>query len=123
MIMRKGLAIIILALLCNTLLGGVTTYTFTSKDWKSKVDATVCDGKSDGWICDKEAYDYSQGYTDAAGRIYSRGVSVKTGTSGAGATSVVSFENVQMIDINFCQNASKGKGSIFVQVGENEAYE
>ena len=121
--MRKGLAIIILALLCNTLLGGVTTYTFTSKDWKSKVDATVCDGKSDGWICDKEAYDYSQGYTDAAGRIYSRGVSVKTGTSGAGATSVVSFENVQMIDINFCQNASKGKGSIFVQVGENEAYE
>ena len=121
--MRKGLAIIILALLCNTLLGGVTTYTFTSKDWKSKVDATMCDGKSDGWICDKEAYDYSQGYTDAAGRIYSRGVSVKTGTSGAGATSVVSFENVQMIDINFCQNASKGKGSIFVQVGENEAYE
>ena len=121
--MRKGLAIIILALLCNTLLGGVTTYTFTSKDWKSKVDATVCDGKSDGWICDKEAYDYSQGYTDASGRIYSRGVSVKTGTSGAGATSVVVFENIRMIDINFCQNASKGKGSIFVQVGENEANE
>ena len=123
MIMRRGLVIIILALLCNVLLAGVTTYTFTSKDWKSKVDATMCDGKTDGWICDKEAYECSQGYTDASGRIYSRGVSVKTGTSGAGATSVVVFEDVRMIEINFCQNASKGKGSIFVQVGENEAYE
>lgn len=121
--MRKGLAIIILALFCNTLLGGVTTYTFTSKDWKSKVDATTCDGKTDGWVCDKEAYDYSQGYTDATGRVYSRGVSVKTGTSEAGAISVVTFENVRMIDINFCQNASKGKGSIFVQIGENVVHE
>ena len=121
--MRRGLHIFIFALFCNTLLAGVTTYTFTSKDWKSKVDATVCDGKTDGWISDKEAYEYSQGYTDASGRIYSRGVSVKTGTSGAGATSVVVFEDVRMIDINFCQNASKGKGSIFVQVGENQAYE
>ena len=123
MIMRRGLHIFIFALFCNTLLAGVTTYTFTSKDWKSKVDATVCDGKTDGWICNKEAYEYSQGYTDASGRVYSRGVSIKTGTSGAGATSVVNFEDVRMVDINFCQNASKGKGSIFVQVGENEAYE
>ena len=123
MIMNRSVVTIILALLCNTLFAGVTTYTFTSKDWKSKVDATICDGKTDGWICDKEAYEYSQGYTDASGRIYSRGVSVKTGTSGAGATSVVVFEDVRMIDINFCQNASKGKGSIFVQVGENQAYE
>jgi hypothetical protein len=123
MIMNRSVVTIILALLCNTLFAGVTTYTFTSKDWKSKVDATVCDGKNDGWISDKEAYEYSQGYTDASGRIYSRGVSVKTSTSGAGATSVVVFEDVRMIDINFCQNASKGKGSIFVQVGENPAYE
>ena len=123
MIMNRSIVTIILALLCNTLFAGITTYTFTSKDWKSKVDATVCDGKTDGWICDKEAYEYSKGYTDASGRIYSRGVSVKTGTSEAGATSVVSFENVRMIDINFCQNASKGKGSIFVQVGNNVAYE
>ena len=123
MIMNRSVVTIILALLCNTLFAGVTTYTFTSKDWKSKVDATVCDGKNDGWISDKEAYEYSQGYTDASGRIYSRGVSIKTSTSGAGATSVVVFEDVRMIDINFCQNASKGKGSIFVQVGENPAYE
>lgn len=102
---------------------GITTYTFTSKDWKSKVNATTCDGKTDGWLCDKEAYDYQTGYVDAQNRIYSRGVSVKTSTSNAGATSVVTFEEVRGIDINFCQNASKGKGSIFVQVGENTPHE
>lgn len=102
---------------------GITTYTFISKDWKSQVNATTCDGKTDGWVCDKEAYEYSYGYTDAQNRIYSRGVSVKTSTSNAGATSVVTFEEVRGIDINFCQNASKGKGSIFVQVGENTPHE
>lgn len=102
---------------------GITTYTFISKDWKSQVNATTCDGKTDGWVCDQEAYEYSYGYTDAQNRIYSRGVSVKTSTSNAGATSVVTFEEVRGIDINFCQNASKGKGSIFVQVGENTSHE
>lgn len=102
---------------------GITTYTFISKDWKSKVNATNCDGTTDGWVCDKEAYEYSDGYTDAQNRIYSRGVSVKASTSNAGATSVVTFEEVRGIDFNFCQNASKGKGSIFVQVGENTPHE
>lgn len=102
---------------------GITTYTFTSKDWKSQVNATTCDGTTDGWVCDKEAYEYSDGYTDAQNRIYSRGVSVKASTSEAGATSVIVFEEVRGIDINFCQNASKGKGSIFVQVGENTPHE
>lgn len=102
---------------------GITTYTFISKDWKSQVNATTCDGKTDGWVCDQEAYEYSDGRTDAQNRIYSRGVSVKTSTSNAGATSVVTFEEVRGIDINFCQNASKGKGSIFVQVGENTPHE
>ena len=102
---------------------GITTYTFISKDWKSQVNATTCDGKTDGWVCDQEAYEYSNGYTNAQNRIYSRGVSIKTSTSNAGATSVVTFEEVRGIDINFCQNASKGKGSIFVQVGENTPHE
>ena len=100
-----------------------TIYTFTSKDWKSAINATVCDGKTDGWMCDKEAYDYQTGYVDAQNRVYGRGVSVKTGTSGAGATSIVTFEEVRSVDINFCQNASKGKGSIFVQIGENTPHE
>ena len=102
---------------------GITTYTFISKDWKSQVNATTCDGKTDGWVCDQEAYEYSNGYTNAQNRIYSRGVSIKTSTSNAGATSVVTFEEVRGIDINFCQNASIGKGSIFVQVGENTPHE
>jgi hypothetical protein len=98
---------------------GVTTYTFSSLKWASKVGATTCDGKTDGWICDKEATEYAFGRTDAQGRLYSCGVGVKTGTSGAGATSVVAFEEVRRITFNFCQNSSKGKGTIYVQIGDN----
>ena len=98
---------------------GVTTYTFTSQTWASKVGATVCDGVTDGWKCDQEAYEYSAGRTAADGRLYSCGVGVKTSTSGAGATSVQTFQGVRLVTINFCQNSSKGKGTIYVQVGEN----
>lgn len=102
------------------LTAGVTTYTFTSLQWASKVEATPCDGVSDGWISDKDASDYNAGRTYADGSLHMAGVSVKTGTSGAGATSVQSFEEVRQITFNFCQNASKGKGTIHVQIGENE---
>lgn len=102
------------------LFAGVTTYTFTSLKWASKVGATVCDGTTDGWISNKDATEYSAGRLDAQGRLYSCGVGVKTGTSGAGATSVTAFEDVRRITFNFCQNSSKGKGTIYVQVGENE---
>ena len=71
---------------------GVTTYTFTSKTWASKVGATVCDGITDGWKCDQEAYEYNAGRTAADGRLYSCGVGVKTSTTGAGATSVQTFQ-------------------------------
>lgn len=102
------------------LIAGITTYTFTSVKWASKIDATPCNGTTDGWICDKEAYEYSTGYTNAEGLPYSKGVSVKTSTSGAGATSVLEFEDVRRITFNFCQNSSKGRGTINVQVGDNE---
>lgn len=98
---------------------GVTTYTFTSLKWASKVGASVCDGKTDGWVCDKEASDYNAGRVYADGTLHMAGVSVKTGTSGAGATSVLEFEDVRRITFNFCQNSSKGKGTIHVQVGDN----
>lgn len=104
--------------LCLT--AGVTTYTFTSVHWASKVEATVCDGVSDGWLSDKDASDYNAGRIYADGSLHMAGVSVKTGTSGAGATSVQSFEEVRQITFNFCQNASKGKGSIHVQIGDNQ---
>lgn len=101
------------------LMAGVTTYTFTSKTWASKVGATVCDGTTDGWTYDVAAYEYTAGRTDASGRLYSCGVGVKTTTTGAGATSVIEFTDVRRVTINFCQNSSKGKGTIYVQVGNN----
>ena len=114
---------LILCILCLVpvyIRAGITTYTFTSNTWTSKIDATVCDGKSDGWICDKEASDYNKGMTYADGSLAMAGVSVKTSSSGAGATSVLSFEQVRRVTFNFCQNSSKGKGVIYVQIGENE---
>ena len=118
--MKKIFLAIVLAFSMCPLFAGVTTYTFTSLKWASKVDATVCDGKTDGWISDKDATEYTAGRLDAQERLYSCGVGVKTGTSGAGATSVVAFEDVRRITFNFCQNSSKGKGTIYVQIGENE---
>lgn len=115
----KRLLISILVVMPLMLKAGVTTYAFTSLKWASKVGATVCDGTTDGWVSDKDATEYAAGRTDAEGRLYSCGVGVKTGTTGAGATSVVTFEDVRRITINFCQNSSKGKGTIYVQVGDN----
>ena len=102
------------------LLAGVTTYTFTSATWGSKVGATVCDGITDGWTCDRAGSEYATGRMDAQGRLYSQGVGVKTGTTGAGCTSVLEFEQVRRVTVNFCQNSSKGRGTIHVQVGNNE---
>lgn len=115
-----SLCTFLLFLLPLSVAAGVTTYTFTSKTWASKVGATVCDGVTDGWKCDQEAYEYSAGRTAADGRLYSCGVGVKTSTSGAGATSVQTFQGVRRVTINFCQNSSKGKGTIYIQVGEND---
>ena len=118
--MKKFFILYSLCMVPLYLLAGVTTYTFTSKKWASTVGSTVCDGKTDGWVCDKEAYSYSSGYTDAQGLPYGVGVSVKKSTTGAGATSVLSFENVRRITVNYCQNKSGGKGVIHFQVGTNE---
>lgn len=117
--MQRVLLLCSLFFVSLSISAGVTTYTFTSKKWTSKVEAVTCDGKTDGWLCDKEAYEYMNGRVDAQGRLYSQGVSVKTSTTGAGATSVVVFEEVRRITFNFCQNSSKGRGIIYVQVGDH----
>ena len=123
--MKKIFLAILMALLSpfalslSPLQAGVTTYTFTSLKWASKVGATVCDGRTDGWISDKDASEYNAGRYDAEQRLYSCGVGVKTGTTGAGATSVQSFTDVRRITVNFCQNSSKGKGTIYFQIGNN----
>jgi len=118
--MKKFFFCLLTVIICPlSLLAGVTTYTFTSVKWASKVGATVCDGVTDGWICDKEASSYDGGSVYPDGTQHRAGVSVKTGTSGAGATSVLEFEEVRRITFNFCQNSSDGRGAIYVQVGDN----
>lgn len=108
-----------LTLCLVSLQAGVTTYTFTSTSWASVCGSQKCDGKTDGWVSELNASSYDAGRTDAMGRLYSCGVSVKTGSSGAGARSVKSFTNVRSIGFNFCQNASDGRGTIYVQVGDS----
>lgn len=119
--MKRNISILLLACLCTGAFAARTTYTFTSKEWKSQVGTVSTDGKTDGWVANKEASSYSKGYVDAAGKPYAVGVSVKTGTTGAGATSVLSFTNVRKIIVNFCQNKSGGKGEIVVRVGANDS--
>ncbi len=119
--MRKIILVLAAGLLfsCLSVQAGITTYTFTSASWGSTIGATKCDGKTDGWVSDKAASDYFAGYTDAQGLPYSKGVSVKKGTSGAGATSVLSFTDVRRLTFNFCLNSSSGNGVIYAQVGNN----
>lgn len=117
--MRKSFLLLILFVVPAWVYAGVTTYTFTSVKWASKVGATVCDGSSDGWVSDKDASDYNAGRTYADGSLHDAGVSVKTGSTGAGATSVLAFTDVRRVTFNFCQNSSKGKGVIYVQIGDN----
>ena len=117
--MRKYI-IFLLTFVLSPAFAGITTYTFTSEKWKSEIDATPCDGTTDGWVCDSAANSYDKGRNDAQGRLYSSGVGVITGTSTAGATSILEFTDIRRITVNFCQNNKKGKGAIYVQVGTNE---
>ncbi len=119
--MRKYI-LTLLAIFClSSLYAGITTYTFTSTKWASKVGSTVCDGTTDGWVSDKDGSSYADPRYDAQGRLMYQGVGVTSSPSysGAGATSVLSFEDVRRVTFNFCQNSSKGKGVIYVQVGAN----
>ena len=107
--MKKALLYILL--LCTTnVFAGITTYTFTDKQWASKQGTVACDGKTDGWISDKDGTEYSNSYQI--------GVKVTAKGTGAGATSVQSFTNVRRLTINYATTTT-GKGSIRVQIGEN----
>lgn len=107
--MKKTLLYILL--LCTThTFAGITTYTFTDTQWASKQGTVACDGKTDGWISDKDGTGYSS--------LYQIGVKVTAKGTGAGATSVQSFTNVRRLTINYATTTT-GKGSIRVQIGEN----
>ena len=107
--MKKTLLYILL--LCTTnVFAGITTYTFTDKQWASKQGTIACDGKTDGWISDKDGTEYSS--------LYQIGVKVTAKGTGAGATSVQSFTNVRRLTIHYATTTT-GKGRIRVQIGEN----
>lgn len=78
------------------------TYTFTSNSWAATPT---------NWTSGKAGNQLTSG----------RGVQVTTNTTGANATSPVSFTNVSSIEITYSTNASNGAGSIAVQVGSGTA--
>jgi hypothetical protein len=78
-----------------------TTYTFTSKAW---ADATS------SWKSNKDGNQLTSG----------QGVQVTTGASGAGAETKSAMSNVSKVVVTYCTNASKGVGSIKVNVGTTE---
>ena len=77
-----------------------TTYTFNSKSWGDS---------SNGWTSGKDGNQFTT----------NQGVQVTTGVTGANATTKNSFTNISRIAVQYCTNASKGAGSIKIQVGSN----
>ena len=78
------------------------TYTFTSNKWEESTNTWT--GTSNG-----------NQYNDA-----NQGVQVTTGSTGAGAKTTQSFNNVTKVVVKYCTNASKGAGSIDVTIGSTK---
>lgn len=85
---------------------GITTYTFTAKNWTSN--------PAGGWVSDKDG----ESFETSTNPNFQNGVKVTANYSGAGATSVNTFNGVRRITLNYATTA-KGAGSFRVQVGEN----
>ena len=94
------LLVMLVALTASTAWGATTTYTFTSKAWADS---------SNGWTSGK----------DGNALTSNQGVQVTTGVTGANATTKNSFTNISSVAVQYCTNASKGAGSIKIQVGSN----
>ena len=84
---------------------GDVTYTFTGKTWTA-----TSGGSAANWTSGKDGAGFSN-----------NGIQVTTTASGANGTSPVSFTNVTKVVCTYNTNASKGKGTIDVQVGTNAA--
>lgn len=78
-------------------------YTFTSKSWAAKIG-----DKEANWSNGKEGAQLTSG----------QGIQVTEGASGANGTSDVEYVNVSKVVVKYCTNASKGAGSIKVNVGD-----
>lgn len=81
------------------------TATFNSKSWG------IVDGSNFSWTSGKDG----NGFTN------NQGVQITTDVSGANATTSKSFTNISKIEVTYCTNSSKGKGTITLQVGTGTA--
>lgn len=106
--MRNTLTVILLIAATSMAWGGITTYTFTSAQWASKIGTTPCDTATDGWRSIRDAIDFSTSYQ--------LGAKVTAAASGAGAESIQSFSNVRRVTFNFATTTS-GRGTIHLEVG------
>lgn len=80
----------------------VYTYVFTSAKWA----ATLNDAEAN-WTSGKDGSQLSNG----------RGIQITAKVSGANATSPTSLSNVSKVVVTYSTNATKGAGSIAIQVG------
>lgn len=78
-----------------------TQYVFTGATWTA-----TSGGSAANWTSGKAGAGYSNS-----------GVQVTSGASGANATSPISFSGVQEVVVSYCTNASKGVGSIEINIG------
>ena len=78
--------------------GASMTFTFSSKAWAASPA---------NWTSGKEGNAFTA----------NQGIQVTTGVSGANGTSPASFTGISKILVQYCTNASKGKGTIKVKVG------
>ena len=103
--MKQQLRFLMLTLLCAVFSAAwateeTTTYTFTSNKWAAEPD---------NWTSGQAGNQLTQ----------NRGVQITTGTSGANATSPVSFKDISQVVVTYSTNASKGKGSVKIKIGNN----
>ena len=95
--------LILLMIVGNVTAWGESTihYAFYSNKWETN--------QNGNWISGKNGNSFQEG----------RGVQVTAGTSGANATSPVSFSNISQIDVTYSTNKSSGAGAIKIQIGNN----
>lgn len=80
------------------------TYTFTSKSWTA-----TSGGSAANWTSGKDG-----------GGFNNNGVQVTINTSGANATSPVSYDNISKIVVTYNTNKTAGAGSLVVKIGDND---
>lgn len=100
-------------LLCALIVGSTNawadktdTYTFDSKSW-----GAVLNGNPANWTSGKDGNQITSG----------QGIQVSKSVTGANGTSPVSYTNVKQVVVRYCTNASNGRGTISVKVGNGTA--